>query len=71
MRFHGRPTLSPQNISVRDDIPVTSPVQTLLDLATELDPIPLERAVNDADKRGLDDPETLREELTASAAKPE
>lgn len=63
MRFHGRPTLSPQEISVRDDIPVTSPVQTLLDLATELDPLPLERAINDADKRGLVDPETLREEL--------
>jgi very-short-patch-repair endonuclease len=63
MRFHGRPTLSPQDILVRDDIPVTAPIQTLLDLATELEPIPLERAVNEADKRGLVDPETLREEL--------
>lgn len=63
VRFRGRPALSPQDISVRDDIPVTAPIQTLLDLATELEPIPLERAVNDADKRGLVDPETLREEL--------
>jgi len=47
----------------RDDIPVTSPIQTLVDLATELESIPLERAVNDSDKRGLVDPETLREEL--------
>lgn len=61
--FRGRPTLSPREVSVRDDIPVTSPIQTLLDLATELKPLALERAVNDADKRGLIDPETLREEL--------
>jgi hypothetical protein len=63
IRFHGRPSLSATEILLRDDIPVTAPVQTLVDLATELEPIPLERAVNDADKRGLVDPETLREEL--------
>ena len=63
IRFRGRPRLAAENIVRRDDIPVTSPIQTLVDLATELEPIPLERAVNDADKRGLIDPETLREEL--------
>ena len=40
--------------------PVTSPVQTLIDLATELDSLAVERAVNDADKRDLIDPESLR-----------
>jgi hypothetical protein len=54
----------------RGDIPVTSPVQTLVDLATELKPVPLERAVNDADKRGLVDPETLREELARFRGEP-
>jgi very-short-patch-repair endonuclease len=63
IRFRGRPSLAAENILRRDDIPITSPIQTLLDLATELESIPLERAVNDADKRGLVDPETLREEL--------
>jgi very-short-patch-repair endonuclease len=61
--FHGRPNLRAGDIVRRDGIPTTSPSQTLLDLATELDPLPLERAVNDADKRGLIDPEALREEL--------
>jgi very-short-patch-repair endonuclease len=63
IQFHGRPSLRAKDILYRDDIPTTSPSQTLLDLATELDPVPLERAVNDADKRGLIDPEALRDEL--------
>lgn len=64
VRFRGRPSLAPGDLVLRDDIPVTSPVQTLVDLATELDAVALERAVNDADKRDLIDPETLREDLT-------
>jgi len=50
---------------------VTSPIQTLVDLATELEAIPLERAVNDADKRGWVDPEALREELDLYNGQPE
>lgn len=68
--FRGRPTLSAENIVLRDDIPVTSPVQTLVDLATELDPVGLERAVNDADKRDLIHPEALREELARFGGEP-
>lgn len=64
IHFRGRPSLAARNIVRHDDIPVTSPIQTLLDLADELGSIPLERAVNDADKRGLVDPETLREKLS-------
>jgi hypothetical protein len=60
IRFRGRPSLAPDGIVLRDDIPVTSPVQTLVDLGTELGPVALERAVNDADKRDLIDPEALR-----------
>lgn len=44
-------------------IPVTSPARTLIDLATELPLLRLERAVNEADKLGLIDPETLSAEL--------
>jgi very-short-patch-repair endonuclease len=68
--FRGRPSLSPKDIVRRDDIPVTSPVQTLIDLATELEPVPLERAVNDADKRDLIDPKALREELVRFGDEP-
>jgi very-short-patch-repair endonuclease len=70
LRLRGRPAIPAEDIVIRDDIPVTSPVLTLLDLATELAPTPLERAVNDADKRGLVDPETLREELNRYSGEP-
>jgi very-short-patch-repair endonuclease len=70
IRFHGRPRLRAENILCRDDVPVTSPIQTLLDLATELDPIPLERAVNNADKRDLINPEALREQLVRYGGQP-
>jgi very-short-patch-repair endonuclease len=70
IRFRSRRSLSSQHLVLRDDIPVTSPAQTLVDLATELDPLPLERAVNDADKRDLIDPEALREGLVRFAGEP-
>jgi very-short-patch-repair endonuclease len=70
IRFHARPSLRVEDIRRRDDLPATSPTRTLLDLATELDAIPLERAVNDADKRGLVDPETLREKLSLYSGQP-
>lgn len=44
-------------------IPLTTPTRTLVDYATESTQRQLERAVNEADKRDLVDPETLREEL--------
>lgn len=46
-------------------IPVTSPVQTLVDLASQPSSGPLERAVNEADRLDLVDPETLRAALVA------
>ena len=53
----------PSRVPTRHGIPVTDPVQTLIDLATELKPLRLERAVNEADKLDLVDPETLRRAL--------
>jgi len=70
VRFRGRPSLAPDDIVLRDDIPVTSPVQTLVDLATELDAVSLERAVNNADKRDLIDPQALREDLERFGGSP-
>ena len=54
----------------REHIPVTHPVRTLIDLATELDALPLERAVNEADKRNLLDPEALRSALENRTGEP-
>lgn len=65
-----RPSLRVDAIVLRDGIPVTSPTQTLLDLAVELRPPELERAVNDADKRDLIGPEELRESLDVHVGEP-
>jgi hypothetical protein len=45
-------------------------VQTLIDLATELKLLRLERAVNEADKLDLVDPETLRRALDSYVGMP-
>lgn len=70
LRVRGRPSLTPERITTHDGIPVTTPVQTLIDLSTELAPIRVERAVNEADKRDLIDPETLRAELNYYVGEP-
>ena len=54
----------------RNRIPVTTPARTLVDLATEIGTLALERAVNAADKRDLIDPETLRATLADFAGQP-
>jgi very-short-patch-repair endonuclease len=55
--------LLPNEVSRRENIPLTSPSLTLVDLATTLHSRRLEAAVNEADKLGLTDPERLREEI--------
>jgi hypothetical protein len=65
-----RPSLPEEDIVTRNGIPVTCPTRTLLDLATELRPAALERAVNEADKRDLADPEALRASLDGFAGQP-
>ena len=57
-------------VTAHEGIPVTTPVQTLIDLSTELPAIRVERAVNEADKRDLIDPETLRAELDRYVGEP-
>lgn len=70
LRIRGRPAMATQDLIVHDDIPVTSPARTLVDRASEVGAIDLERAINDADKRDLIDPETLREELDRFEGEP-
>jgi hypothetical protein len=70
IRARGRPSLPAGDITRQDGIPVTCPVRTLLDLATELGATALERAVNEADKRDLIDPEALRAALDDYAGEP-
>lgn len=70
LRVRGRPSLGAESVTSHDDIPVTTPLQTLIDLSTELTPTRVERAVNEADKRDLIDPETLRAELDSHIGEP-
>jgi very-short-patch-repair endonuclease len=53
-----------------DGIPVTSPSATLIDLATCLPPDRLVATVNEADKRGLVDPDELRTMLDDRKGRP-
>jgi very-short-patch-repair endonuclease len=70
IRARSRPSLQVDAIVLQDGIPVTTPAQTLLDLAVELPPLELERAVNDADKFDLIGPAELRESLDAHGGEP-
>jgi len=58
-----RRALSPHDLVTRDRISVTTPVRTLLDLATRFSSAQLERAISSADILGLVDSETLRSSL--------
>jgi very-short-patch-repair endonuclease len=60
---HRRKALGPRDITRRDRIPVTTPILTLIDLATRIPPGPLEAAINEADKRDLISPPSLRKKL--------
>jgi Protein of unknown function (DUF559) len=70
LRVRARAKLDAARIVAKDEIPVTEIVQTLIDLATELPPRGVERAVNEADKHDLVDPETLRSRLASYKGEP-
>jgi very-short-patch-repair endonuclease len=66
---HRRPNLRSAEVVVREGIPVTSLVRTLIDIASQLDRGDLERAVNEADRLDLIDPEALLDALTLHPGK--
>lgn len=59
IRVHRRVTLREVDTATREGIPVTSPICTIIDVAPRLTRTQLERAVNEADRLGLVDPERL------------
>ncbi len=63
IRARSRPGLGEGDIVLRNAIPVTGIVRTLVDIAAELGSMAVERAVNEADKLDLVDPEALRAAL--------
>jgi very-short-patch-repair endonuclease len=60
---HRSQTLGEQDLTHRANIPVTTPVRTLIDLGTRLPSHALEAAVNEADKLELISPPALRAAL--------
>jgi hypothetical protein len=70
VRLRTHAFLSSSDLTTRSNIPLTAPVRTLVDLATEATPRQLERLVNEADKRDLIDPDSLRAALGDYAGQP-
>ena len=57
---HRRRSILPSETTLHRGIPVTSPALTVIDMARRLSVAGLERAINEADKRGLVGWETMR-----------
>lgn len=70
VKVRSRPSLPKREVGSLAGVPLTGPVRTFLDLATELPPNRLERAVNEADKRDVIDPDALRKALSSHAGEP-
>jgi AbiEi antitoxin C-terminal domain len=70
IRVHRRTEAVLNDITAKEGIPVTSPTQTLIDQATRLGPIQLERAVNEADKLDCVKADVLRSSLDDHCGQP-
>jgi very-short-patch-repair endonuclease len=70
IRVHRRPSLPDADVTVQRGVPITTPLRTLIDLATILSPNRLEAAVNEADVLDLIDPESLRAALDHRKGQP-
>jgi very-short-patch-repair endonuclease len=70
IRVHRRPALRGQWYGFYEGIPITTPVQTLIDLATRHGRPGMERAMNEADKLGLVRTDDLRVALDQHPGEP-
>lgn len=71
LRVHRRPSLNLERDLTREyGIPVTTPIQTLIDLALRLDRPGVERMINEADKYNLTHPPQLRRALDERTGEP-
>lgn len=65
--IHRRPALRRRDVTEEYGIPVTTPVQTLVDMALRLDRAEIERMINGADKYNVIHPPALRRALAERA----
>ncbi len=70
VRVHRRPSLRLGSVAEHNRIPVTSPTQTIIDLATRHGRRSIERTIDEADRLGLVTPPALREALPDHAGEP-
>jgi Transcriptional regulator, AbiEi antitoxin len=71
IRLHRSQTLCPDDVTVRREIPITTPLRTVLDLAASgLRDRPLERVLDRAELLGLVDFADLRRRIDAHPARP-
>jgi len=71
LRIHRRPSLNPERDLTREyGIPVTTPIQTLIDMSLRLDRPGVERMINEADKYNLTHPPQLRRALDEREGEP-
>jgi very-short-patch-repair endonuclease len=60
---HRRAVLGAGEVTKHEGIPLTAPTRTIVDIACRLGRRRLEKAIKEADARGLSDPETVRSAL--------
>ena len=70
LRIHRRPSLWDRDTTAEYGVPVTTPIQTLIDLSLRLDRRGTERAINEADKYDLVHPPELRRGLDERVGEP-
>jgi len=71
LRIHRRPSLDLERDVTREcGVPVTTPLQTLIDMALRLDRPGVERMINEADKYNLAHPPGIRRALDQRAGEP-
>jgi very-short-patch-repair endonuclease len=70
LRIFRRSSLWPEDHATRHGIPITTPVQTLIDMALRLERPGIERMINEADKYDLVHPPALREALDERVGEP-
>ncbi len=70
LRIHRRPSLQSRDITAEFGIPVTAPIQTLIDMTLRLDRPDIERMINEADKYNLAHPPGIRRALDQRTGEP-
>lgn len=70
LRIHRRPSIDPGDVTTEYGIPVTTPVQTLIDMSLRLDRPGIERMINEADKYNVLHPPGLRRALDERGGEP-